>query len=101
MEHDKQPRRKGLFAKVMMGAKKLAEKFLGKSDDDNFKPHLMGTTQVSMSDKQLPADVWAIKRAKLGSSFFTRRLNPRTRSRLISGLTAEEKEIARAKGWIK
>jgi hypothetical protein len=91
---------KGLLGKLMRGVTKVANMLVGKSEE-KFKPYLMGTSNVSMRDKELPSDEWVVKHKKLGSSFFTRQRNPRTRSRLIAGLSAEEKQIARAKGWIR
>lgn len=54
---------------------------------------------TSKKEQDLPSNAFIVKH-KLGGSFFTRQLNPKTRQRRISNLTNEERQIARAQGWI-
>jgi len=64
------------------------------------KPVLLSEANVSVKEKELPVDAFSVKR-KLGASYFTRRLHPRTRQRRLSSLTCEEARIARAHRWIR
>jgi len=64
-----------------------------------FEPEV-STSTTSLRDLERPLDAIVVKR-KLGPSYFTRRLNPRTRAARVRGLTRDERRLARAMGWIR
>jgi len=80
--------------------KALGKRMLGlDTGPEQFKPHLLGVSEVSLGERELPLDAFSVKR-KLGASFFTRRLTGRTRHARVSSLTNAERAIARARRWI-
>lgn len=100
---------------VFNKAKELGRRMLGlETQPKVFKPHLLGVSQtaldprdldavplsrLSRKDKDLTLPAFKVKR-KLGPAFFTRGMNPRTRHARVSGLTADERALAREHGWI-
>lgn len=55
--------------------------------------------RFSKKERQLDATEYEVK-MKLGKSFFTRQLHPRTRASRIAQLTLEEKVLASYHGWV-
>lgn len=68
--------------------------------EEKREPNVLTTTHFTARERTMPADAWSVKR-RLGRSWFTRRLNPRTRRRVWAGLKPEERAIARAHRWVK
>lgn len=55
----------------------------------------------NLSRKELYLDQVAFfAKQKLGHSFFTKRLTPKTRRKRIEALTVDEREAAQARGWL-
>lgn len=67
--------------------------------DGRRKPMVLSDIHVTPKERELVIDEFHVKR-KLGSSYFRKRLNPRTRARRLAALTCEEMRIARAHGWV-
>lgn len=55
--------------------------------------------RFSRNEGRLASDAYSVK-AKLGKSFFTRRLSPATRYKRIRSLTLAEKVLASQQGWL-
>lgn len=53
----------------------------------------------SKNEGRLAADAYSVK-AKLGASFFTRRISAATRHKRISSLSLAEKVLASEHGWL-
>ncbi len=59
-----------------------------------------GQALPTQNEMRLDADEWQVKQ-KLGKSYFTKRLNPNTRTARIASLNRSEYELAQARGWVR
>lgn len=100
----------GIFERAFRGLKNLitgrdkpAERQLLSSREYAAAPGepnaITGKRPTRRDMNRLRLDQFALKR-KLGASFFTRRLSPGTRQKVINSLTGEERRAARAMGWL-